>query len=52
VTIPPGFVVAGADARFTASGDMVPVATTRMEVQMAIPLRGDLDLDVRVAASR
>jgi hypothetical protein len=52
VTVPPGSFVAGAEARFTASGDVVPVATTRGGVRMAIPLRGDLELDVRVAASR
>jgi hypothetical protein len=51
VTVPPGSSVAGAEARFTASGDVVPVVTTRVGVQMAVPLRGDLELDVRVAAS-
>jgi len=52
VTLPPGFVVTGADARFTASGDAVPLTTKGNTVSVSVPLRGDLELEVRVGASR
>ena len=49
VTVPPGWRVIDAQARFIASGTAVPVSTGSGGVRIATPLRGDLDLDVRVA---
>jgi len=51
VTAPPGWHVTGANARLTASGAPLPVITERDRVRMAIPLRGDLEFDVRLASS-
>jgi hypothetical protein len=51
VTAPPGWRVTGASARLTASGASVPVTVERDNVRMAVPLSGDLDLDVRLTSS-
>jgi len=50
VTAPPGWRVAGATARFTASGARVPVAVARAQVLLSVALRGDLDLDVQLSS--
>jgi hypothetical protein len=49
VTVPPGWHATSASARFIASGKTVPVTTTRDSVRLAVPLSGDLALDVSVA---
>ena len=40
----------GASARLVAPGTPVPVATEGDRVRMALPLSGDLVLDVRLAS--
>lgn len=50
VTSPQGWRVTGGSAKLTASGASLPVATERDRVRMAVPLRGDLELDVALAS--
>lgn len=52
VSVRPGLVITAASARFTASGAPVPVAVQRSSVRMSVPLRGDLEIEVRISASR
>jgi hypothetical protein len=49
VTAPPGWIVTSAGARLTASGASLPVTWERDLVRMAVPLSGDLVLEVRLA---
>lgn len=51
VMAPPGWRITGASARYTASGGTVPVTREPGRVRVAVPLRGDLELDVRLASS-
>jgi hypothetical protein len=51
VNAPTGWRVSGASARLTASGKSVPVTVEGNRVRMAVPLSGDLDLDVELAPS-
>ena len=49
VSVPPGWRVASAKARLVASGAPLPVTFERDRVLMAVPLSGDLALDVSLA---
>jgi len=49
VTAPPGWRITAARAQFTASGDIVRVLTEPGRARVAVPLRGDLELVVRLA---
>jgi hypothetical protein len=48
LTLPPGWSVTGATARYIATGAPLPVTVTSDGVRMAFPLRGDLELEVRL----
>jgi hypothetical protein len=50
VTAPPGWRLIAASARLTASGAPVSVTLAGDRVLMALPLSGDLELDVRLAS--
>ncbi len=50
VTVPPGWRVTDASARFIASGATAPLSIGSDRVSMTVPLRGDLDLQVRISA--
>ena len=50
VTAPPGWRVTGATARLIASGAPLPVASERDRVRIAVPLTGDLALDIRLTS--
>ena len=52
VTAPQGWSVAGSSARLIASGAALPVTQENDRVRMAVPLTGDLELDVQVAAPK
>jgi hypothetical protein len=51
VSPPAGWRVKSAAARFTASGTAIPVAVSGGRVRLAIPLQGDLEFDIVLAAS-
>ena len=51
VTAPPGWRVAGASARLTASGKALPTAVAGDRAHLAIPLSGDIDLTVELASN-
>jgi hypothetical protein len=51
LTAPSGWRVIGANARFTASGTYVPVATGSNTARFSVALRGDLQIDVVLGTS-
>ena len=50
VTAPPGWHVTGANARLIASGKSLPVTVLDDRIRLAVPLSGDLELDVQFAS--